>query len=48
MALTGGALARLHALTPKGLDARIDVSLTDEWPFAQAFVVISAQGPAKP
>jgi holo-[acyl-carrier protein] synthase len=47
MALTGGALARLRAITPKGLDARIDVSLTDEWPLAQAFVVISAQAPRK-
>jgi holo-[acyl-carrier protein] synthase len=43
MALTGGALVRLNAITPKGLEVRIDVSLTDEWPFAQAFVVISAQ-----
>lgn len=48
MALTGGALARLQAITPGGMEARIDVSLTDEWPFAQAFVVISAQAPAGP
>jgi holo-[acyl-carrier protein] synthase len=48
MALTGGALARLQAITPQGMEARIDVSLTDEWPFAQAFVVISAQPPAGP
>jgi holo-[acyl-carrier protein] synthase len=48
MALTGGALARLHELTPAGLEARIDVSLTDEWPLAQAFVVISAQPPNGP
>jgi holo-[acyl-carrier protein] synthase len=40
--LTGGALARLQALTPAGCDARIDLALTDEWPLAQAFVVISA------
>ncbi|NVO14101.1 MAG: holo-ACP synthase [Rhodoplanes sp.] len=40
--LTGGALARLEALTPAGCDARIDLALTDEWPLAQAFVVISA------
>jgi len=42
MALTGGALARLEAMTPAGCDARIDLSITDEWPLAQAFVVISA------
>lgn len=42
MALTGGALAQLEAITPQGYEARIDVSLTDEYPLAQAFVVISA------
>jgi holo-[acyl-carrier protein] synthase len=42
MTLTGGALAQLEAITPPGFDARIDVSLTDEYPLAQAFVVISA------
>jgi holo-[acyl-carrier protein] synthase len=42
MRLTGGALKRLQAITPKGHEARIDVSITDEWPLAQAFVVISA------
>jgi holo-[acyl-carrier protein] synthase len=40
--LTAGALERLHAITPKGTEARIDVTITDEWPMAQAFVVISA------
>ena len=40
--LTGGALARLHALLPPGTEARIDVSLTDEPPLAQAVVIISA------
>jgi holo-[acyl-carrier protein] synthase len=48
MALTGGALARLREITPKGLEARIDVSITDEYPLAQAFVVISAQAPGTP
>lgn len=43
MRLTGGALARLEAMTPEGHVARIDVTITDEWPFAQAFVVISAE-----
>lgn len=42
MSLTGGALARLKAITPPGCDARIDVSLTDEGPTAQAIVVITA------
>ena len=40
--LTGGALARLNALLPPGTEARIDVSLTDEPPLAQAVVIISA------
>ena len=42
MQLTGGALARLQAITPHGTEARIDVTIADEWPVAQAFVVISA------
>jgi len=42
MALTGGALKRLNEITPKGYDARIDISLTDEYPLAQAIVIISA------
>ena len=40
--LTGGALMRLQAITPAGYEARIDLALTDEYPLAQAFVVISA------
>jgi len=43
MALTGGAQARLRAITPEGYEARIDVTITDEGPTAQAFVVISAE-----
>jgi len=46
MKLTGGALARLERLTPAGLEARIDLSITDDWPLAQAFVIISAVDPA--
>jgi holo-[acyl-carrier protein] synthase len=42
MMLTGGALARLKALTPQGYEARIDLTITDEGPMAQALVVISA------
>jgi holo-[acyl-carrier protein] synthase len=40
--LTGGALKRLQAITPAGYDAQIDLAITDEYPLAQAFVVISA------
>ena len=40
--LTGGALKRLEAITPAGYEAQIDLALTDEYPLAQAFVVISA------
>jgi holo-[acyl-carrier protein] synthase len=42
MALTGGALKRLEALTPPGHTAVIHLSITDEEPYAQAFVVIEA------
>jgi holo-[acyl-carrier protein] synthase len=42
MHLTGGALRRLAAITPTGLVARLDLSLTDEPPLAQAVVIISA------
>jgi holo-[acyl-carrier protein] synthase len=42
MALTGGALDRLKAILPQGMDAQIDLSITDEYPMAQAFVIISA------
>ena len=48
MRLTGGALARLQQITPDGLEAQIDLSITDDWPLAQAFVIISAVVPAKP
>src|SRR6187402_3042205 len=41
MKLTGGALARLKAITPAGCSAQIDVSLTDEGPTTQAIVIIS-------
>ena len=42
MALTGGALSRLEALTPAGTRAVIHLSLTDDHPYAQAFVIIEA------
>ena len=41
VALTGGAAERLAELTPDGMTARIEVSLTDEPPLAQALVIIS-------
>jgi len=41
LALTGGALARLKEITPPGLAAQIDLTLTDEYPLAQAIVIIS-------
>ena len=45
MQLTGGALKRLEALTPPGCEARIDLTITDEYPLAQAYVIISAVPP---
>src|ERR1700744_5460130 len=42
MTLTGGAKARLDPLLPPGTEPRIHVSLTDEPPYAQAFVIIEA------
>jgi holo-[acyl-carrier protein] synthase len=43
MALTGGAQQRLDALTPAGHVAVIHLTLTDDPPMAQAFVVIEAR-----
>jgi holo-[acyl-carrier protein] synthase len=42
MALTGGALKRLEKITPPGHHAQIDVTITDDFPLAQAIVIISA------
>ncbi len=42
MSLTGGALARLEELTPPGHVAEIHLTITDDWPQAQAFVIIEA------
>ena len=41
--LTGWAEKRLNELTPKGHSSQITISLTDEYPLAQAFVVIESQ-----
>jgi holo-[acyl-carrier protein] synthase len=46
MELTGAALGRLRGLVPTGFSPRIDLAITDEYPLAQAFVVISAAAPA--
>jgi holo-[acyl-carrier protein] synthase len=43
MRLTGGALERLRAMTPEGCEAVVHVSLTDDPPMAQAFVVVEAR-----
>jgi holo-[acyl-carrier protein] synthase len=42
MKLTGGALKRLEKLTPPGHRAQIDLTITDDFPLAQAIVIISA------
>jgi holo-[acyl-carrier protein] synthase len=42
MALTGGALARLQKITPQGMTAQIDLTITDDFPLAQAIVIITA------
>jgi holo-[acyl-carrier protein] synthase len=39
--LTGGAAAHLARLTPDGYEARIDLTITDDYPLAEAFVIIS-------
>jgi holo-[acyl-carrier protein] synthase len=43
MMLTGGARRRLEEITPAGTVARLDVTLTDEPPIAQAVVIITAE-----
>lgn len=42
LVIEGGAMDRLLSLTPPGMAPRIDLSLTDEYPYAHAMVVISA------
>jgi holo-[acyl-carrier protein] synthase len=42
LALTGGAAARLDAMVPAGHAARVHLTMTDDHPWAQAFVVIEA------
>jgi holo-[acyl-carrier protein] synthase len=45
MRLTGGALGRLRRIVPDGLEPRIHLTITDDHPLAQAFVVIEAVDP---
>tara|TARA_B100000959_G_scaffold277512_1_gene334265 strand:- start:140 stop:550 length:411 start_codon:yes stop_codon:yes gene_type:complete len=42
MHLTGGALKRLQEIIPEGMEAQINLTITDEPPTAEAFVIISA------
>jgi holo-[acyl-carrier protein] synthase len=42
LVLTGGAKARLDRMTPPEHRAQIDLTITDDYPMAQAFVIISA------
>ncbi len=46
MHLTGWAAERLAAMTPEGFEAVVHVSLTDDHPWAQAFVMIEARATA--
>jgi holo-[acyl-carrier protein] synthase len=39
--LTGGAARQLEAITPEGYEVRIDLTLTDDFPLAEAVVIIS-------
>ena len=48
MLLTGGAAERLRRMIPRGMEARIHLTITDDGPYAQAFVVIEALAPDAP
>ncbi|MFC6620816.1 holo-ACP synthase [Novosphingobium panipatense] len=43
LALTGGARARLEAMVPRGHEVVVHLTLTDDHPWAQAFVVLEAR-----
>ncbi|WP_319531407.1 holo-ACP synthase [uncultured Cohaesibacter sp.] len=43
MVLTNGALERLKSMIPDGFTPQIDLTITDEYPLAQAYVIISAR-----
>ena len=40
--LSGGAIKMVNAQTPEGFIAHVHISVSDEWPYAQAFAIISA------
>ena len=42
MRLSGGAIERLEALTPHGMRNQVDLTITDEFPMAQATVILTA------
>jgi holo-[acyl-carrier protein] synthase len=48
LALTGGALAQLNRLLPDGHEAMIHLTMTDDHPYAQAFVIIEARPRGNP
>ena len=43
MKLTNGALERLNGIIPDGMEAFVHVTITDDYPLAQAFVIIEAR-----
>ena len=48
MHLTNGAARRLEEITPEGMNAQVDITITDDYPFAQAIVIISALPKTRP
>jgi len=47
MKLTGGALVRLESLMPSGMEPRVHLTITDDFPLAQAVVIIEAVDPGQ-
>ncbi|WP_429911146.1 holo-ACP synthase [Glycocaulis sp.] len=48
MNLSGKALERARALTPEGMDFTVHLTLTDDYPWAQAFAILEAIPKAEP
>lgn len=44
--MTGGSAERLRAITPPGMNAQVHLTMTDEYPYAYAQVIISAVAPS--
>lgn len=40
--MTGGAAERLESMIPEGMEARVELTITDEYPLAEAMVIITA------